>query len=52
MLARPKGIIREMGFLHFIMQSVPTVKEIYPWENEWPEGIKNLQSILCPINLT
>ena len=29
----------------------PTVKGIYPWEDNWPENIKNLQPILCTINL-
>ena len=28
----------------------PTVKGIYPWEDEWPEDIKNLQPILGPLN--
>jgi hypothetical protein len=27
----------------------PTVKGIYPWEDKWPESIKNLQAILGPI---
>ena len=27
----------------------PTVKGIYPWEDEWPEGIKDLQPILGAI---
>ncbi len=27
----------------------PTVKGIYPWEDEWPESIKNLQPILGPL---
>ena len=27
----------------------PTVKGIYPWEDEWPEEIKDLQPILGPI---
>ena len=30
----------------------PTVKGIYPWEDEWPEEIKNLQPILGPLNIT
>jgi hypothetical protein len=30
----------------------PTVKGIYPWEDEWPESIKELQPILGPVNLT
>jgi hypothetical protein len=30
----------------------PTVKGIFPWEDEWPESIKDLQPILGPINLT
>lgn len=28
----------------------PTVKGIYPWEDEWPEEIKDLQPILGSIN--
>jgi hypothetical protein len=28
----------------------PTVKGVYPWEDEWPEDIKDLQPILGPIN--
>ncbi|MDB5128379.1 DUF4262 domain-containing protein [Mucilaginibacter sp.] len=28
----------------------PTVKGIYPWEDEWPENIKDLQPILGSIN--
>ena len=28
----------------------PTVKGIFPWENEWPEEIKDLQPILGTIN--
>ncbi|SDF35705.1 protein of unknown function [Mucilaginibacter pineti] len=27
----------------------PTVKGIYPWEDEWPESIKDLQPILGPL---
>jgi hypothetical protein len=27
----------------------PTVKGIYPWEDEWPESIKDLQPILWPL---
>jgi hypothetical protein len=27
----------------------PTVKGIYPWEDKWPESIKNLQPILGPL---
>ena len=30
----------------------PTVKGIYPWEDKWPESIKNSQPILGPINIT
>ena len=30
-----------------VLQCVyPTVKGIYPWENDWPENIKDLQPIL------
>ena len=29
----------------------PTTKGIYPWENEWPENIKNLQPILGSIDI-
>lgn len=29
----------------------PTVKGIYPWENKWPESIKNLQPVLGPISV-
>jgi hypothetical protein len=28
----------------------PTIKGIYPWENDWPENIKDLQPILGIIN--
>lgn len=28
----------------------PTTKGIYPWEEAWPDSIKNLQPLLCPIN--
>jgi len=28
----------------------PTVKGIYPWENEWPEDLRNLQPILGDID--
>jgi len=27
----------------------PTIKGIYPWEEKWPESIKNLQPILGPL---
>lgn len=27
----------------------PTVKGIYPWEDKWPESIKDLQPLLGPI---
>ncbi|WP_184544752.1 DUF4262 domain-containing protein [Mucilaginibacter sp. FT3.2] len=30
----------------------PTIKGIYPWQDEWPESIKDLQPILGPVNLT
>jgi hypothetical protein len=28
----------------------PTIKGIYPWQDAWPENIKNSQPILGPIN--
>jgi hypothetical protein len=28
----------------------PTTKGVYPWQNEWPESIKNLQPILGSVN--
>jgi len=28
----------------------PTVKGVYPWEDAWPESIKNLQPILGKLN--
>jgi hypothetical protein len=30
----------------------PTIKGIYPWEDEWPGDIKDLQPILGSINIT
>jgi hypothetical protein len=30
----------------------PTTEGIYPWEEEWPDNIKNLQPLLGPINKT
>jgi hypothetical protein len=28
----------------------PTIKGIYPWEENWPENLKELQPVLGPIN--
>lgn len=46
------GDIRLYGGNDFpLLQCVyPTTKGIYPWEEAWPENIKNLQPLLGPIN--
>lgn len=39
------------GHNYPVLQCIyPTTKGIYPWQNEWPESIKDLQPILGSIN--
>lgn len=46
------GDIRLYGGNNFpLLQCIyPTTKGIYPWEDTWPDNIKNLQPLLGPIN--
>jgi hypothetical protein len=48
-----------LGYAHWfyegddfpVLQCIyPTVKGIYPWQDEWPERLKKVQPILGPVN--
>ena len=49
-----------LGYAHWyykgdnfpVLQCIyPTTKGIYPWEDKWPESIKNIQPVLGPLNI-